>query len=102
MIPSPDSCVEGYLVRNLSAQEWKLLDWFEGDEYDRREVICQEEDGALVEAQAYIWIHGLDFLDRTTSWDYDRFCKENLEWYLKNTVQPCRLEMEKLGWIKRE
>lgn len=51
-------------------------------------------DGMLM-TQAYIWIKDISQLDLTKEWDYKHFRKEHLDWYLKNTVKPCRVEAEK-------
>ena len=93
--------VHGCLLENLSHLEMKLLNWFEGDEYERRLVKVSTNDDILIDAHAYIWkSHLLEELNLQEEWCYETFCKEHLEWYLENTVRPCRREMEDLGMTK--
>lgn len=99
MIPNAHKRVDGFLIEDLSPKELELFDWFEGDEYQRKIVqIKTKDDGDSVEAFAYIWSPDLmEHIILDQSWSFDKFCAENEEWYLKNTVRPCRQEMEKLG-----
>lgn len=101
-IPNPEKSVDGYLLENLSSKDVELLDWFESDEYNRQVVqVCVNPNGGngkMVEALAYIWQpHLMDELELDQGWSFEHFCKENLDWYLKNTVRPCRKQMEELG-----
>jgi gamma-glutamylcyclotransferase (GGCT)/AIG2-like uncharacterized protein YtfP len=106
-IPTPDqpsSAVDGYLLEDLTPLERKLLDWFEGDEYDRRLVQVEREDTAtLVPAEVYIWKqHLIGELEQGRDWSYELFLKDHMESYLDNTVRPCREEMEQLGMTREE
>lgn len=105
-IPTPDqpsSHVDGLLFENLTPMERKLLDWFEGDEYDRKVVQVQREEGTNMSAEAYIWKpHLIGELKRDRQWSFQEFCQDHLEWYLENTVRPCRREMEQLGMTNEE
>ena len=106
MIPSQQSkIVNGYLLKNLDSVEMKLMDWFEGDEYERRLVkvsTLKNDDSntknAIIDAYAYIWKpHLLGELILEAEWCYDTFCTDHLDWYMENTVRPCRAEMESLS-----
>lgn len=106
-IPNPQKQVDGYLLENLSHKDVELLDWFEGDEYNRQVVqVCvnpsaKDNNDELVDVHAYIWKpHLLEHLSLDQDWSFENFCEENLDWYLKNTVRPCRKEMEELGLTK--
>jgi gamma-glutamylcyclotransferase (GGCT)/AIG2-like uncharacterized protein YtfP len=102
IIPNtPQNQVDGFLLENLSDLDRKLLDWYEGDEYDGRTVQVSTETSTQIHAEVYIWKpHLLEELKLDEKWCYKTFCKDNLEWYLENTVRPCRFEMENLGMTK--
>jgi hypothetical protein len=57
MIPNaPQNQVKGFLLENLSDLDYKLLDWFEGDEYNR--PIVQKVSTKMstqIDAEVYIW-----------------------------------------------
>ena len=121
MIPNPKQQVHGYLIQNLSPLDIKLFDWFEGDEYERK--LVQVSTGSstssllvggtttttttttnsnvvnvVVDAETYIWKpHLLNELELSKEWSFEKFCNKNLEWYLENTVRPCREQMVELG-----
>lgn len=76
-----------------------MLDWFEGDEYERRIVqVEREDDTSIVPAEVYIWKeHLIGELELDREWSLEVFTKDHLESYLATTVRPCREEMERLG-----
>ncbi|KAL3921207.1 MAG: hypothetical protein SGILL_002866 [Bacillariaceae sp.] len=113
-IPSnKDDYVSGLLLPpTLSPTEISLLDYFEGDEYNRVTLPVQVAENsdkecdalsttattpATVDAQVYLWredlVSQLDF----QPWSHGDFASKHLEWYLQHTVRPCREEMERLG-----
>ena len=109
MIPNQGRQVHGCILENLSALDIRLLDWFEGEEYERETIqiyiseASNVEKSSLIHAETYIWKpHLLNELDQSKEWSYDNFCKKHLDWYLKNTVQPCREEMVSLGLTKKK
>ena len=103
----PHQQVDGFLLQDLTRQEEKLLDWFEGDEYSRVlvQVHCETKSttmtsntSTITSAQVYLWKdHLMDKLDLDRPWCLDTFQKQHVETYLETTVRPCRLEMEQLG-----
>ncbi|CAJ1957632.1 unnamed protein product [Cylindrotheca closterium] len=104
MISNPTKQVNGLLIEDLTPKELELFDWFESDEYIRKVVEVRTKNQKSVEAFAYIWNPDLmEMLLLDQEWSFENFCKENKELYLKNTVTPCRKEMESLGMtISRE
>lgn len=86
----------GLLLRDLSENELKVLDWFEGDEYARQKVQVQVDDKSF-DTQCYVWSNPLSELDLRKEWQYDDFRKTKLDWYLTNTVRPCRMDLDNLG-----
>lgn len=92
---SPSS-TNGMLLQGLSEDELRVLDWFEGDEYVRREVkvTC---NGISYDTQCYVWSNPTSELDLTKEWDYTAFLETKLDWYLTSTVRPCRLQLDQLG-----
>ena len=108
----PQNYVDGYLLQGLTSQEHKLLDWFEGDEYERVVVPVlvhdhpdQELDelSSTIPAEVYIWKNQLlDKLVLDQPWCLETFQNEHLELYIQTTVLPCRLEMEQLGMTQKQ
>ena len=49
------------------------------------------------QTEAYIYCSTENELDKTKSWSYERFRRENLDWYLTNTVAYCRKELDDSG-----
>eukprot|EP00543_Licmophora_paradoxa_P000375 CAMPEP_0202442968 /NCGR_PEP_ID=MMETSP1360-20130828/2322_1 /ASSEMBLY_ACC=CAM_ASM_000848 /TAXON_ID=515479 /ORGANISM="Licmophora paradoxa, Strain CCMP2313" /LENGTH=161 /DNA_ID=CAMNT_0049058507 /DNA_START=75 /DNA_END=560 /DNA_ORIENTATION=+ len=101
MIPGVGSTT-GVLLQGLSPNELTVLDWFEGDEYTRKDVEVQkilsdELAPRKFSTQCYIWANGITELDQSCEWDYKTFEKTKLNWYLKNSVRPCRAELNSLG-----
>lgn len=111
-----DGGVKGILLRGLTQEEMKVLDWFEDEEYQRRNVLVrapkQERNTTLADAtslslpsgglesiltQAYIWTNPTSELDVTRDWSFELFRKTKLLWYLQHTVRPCREELNRLG-----
>ena len=102
MIPCSDgSSTAGLLLQNLSEDEIKVLDWFEGDEYVRRDVKvwC---DVSTHNTMSYIWSNPVAELDLAHEWDYQDFLDNKLSWYLKTTVEPCRLQFDELEIPKHQ
>jgi gamma-glutamylcyclotransferase (GGCT)/AIG2-like uncharacterized protein YtfP len=56
VIPSEQDDVEGVLYENLCAEDFRLLDRFEGEEYDRKGVRIEDMD-AQVYVLAARWHH---------------------------------------------
>lgn len=100
MISQQDGETQGVLIESLSSQDWRILDYFEGDEYTRTPVSVRLSDGVIKETQAYVWSSPHSELELEKEWDFERFCEESLEWYLETTVRPYRQEMEELGITK--
>lgn len=57
------------------------LDYFEGDEYERRKVkvklVDEGEGGKELEAETYVYIAGDDTLEKM-EWDFEEFRRERL------------------------
>jgi Gamma-glutamyl cyclotransferase, AIG2-like len=111
---------EGILYSGLTEEEMERFDFFEGSGYTKR--MCRvelmagaaagaaemdrgesEEDGGkdtpspiqtTTTALVYLWSNPVSELDVDQVWDYERFYKTKLEWYLDSTVRPCREEID--------
>ena len=92
------SSTSGLLLSGLSQSDMRVLDWFEDDQYTRRHVQVQLEDGTDESTQVYLWCSPMEELHLGEIWSYERFRTENLEWYLVNTVQPCRKSLDELDY----
>jgi hypothetical protein len=92
--------VSGILLSGLNTNELKVLDWFEDVDYTRTKIpvyVHVENSLEKVEADVYVWSAGDHLLDLDSTWDYDNFCTEKLDDYLKCIVAPCRMEIDRLG-----
>lgn len=64
---NPEGAVNGKLVYNLTKQNMQMLDEYEGDEYECRELeVFDLEKNEYVKAWCYIWI---DSVDRLVKYD---------------------------------
>jgi len=104
MIPStsPSSTTTGFLYKDLTDLEMKRLDYFEDVEYTRRNVNvvllenAEEQSASMLSTETYVWTNPVVELDTTRDWSYDDFCKNELDNYLRRTVQPCREDLDRL------
>ena len=97
MIPgSTEDCVTGILLHELTELELQILDWFEGDEYTRRNVQVQCGPTILT-TQTYTWSNPISDLDTPMDWSYETFRDTLLENCLIQTVKPCRIQWNKLN-----
>lgn len=100
----PQNVVDGFLLEGLTLQDDTLFDWFEGSEYEKVLVSVQRMDTQeYVPAKVYLWKQELvSHLEVDRTWDYAQFERTHLDWYLENTVTPCRQETERLGMTSDE
>jgi gamma-glutamylcyclotransferase (GGCT)/AIG2-like uncharacterized protein YtfP len=91
ILASENSTVRGTLVSGLTDGDIWRLDIFEGDEYSRQKVKVRvlvdegdinveptdEQLGAEVEAETYVWIAGKKHLE-DREWDFEEFVKEKM------------------------
>ncbi|MCE4557287.1 gamma-glutamylcyclotransferase family protein [Roseateles cellulosilyticus] len=74
--PAADGVVAGRLYRGVDAAAWERLDAFEGDEYERVDVVVSLADGRTLPAQVYRFREA--FVQRLLpgDWDADAFERE--------------------------
>jgi gamma-glutamylcyclotransferase (GGCT)/AIG2-like uncharacterized protein YtfP len=88
--------VKGILYSDLTGSEMKRLDWFEGEEYTKQQCTVElEDDVEPCEAVVYLWTNPVSELDVTKQWFYENFREKHLKDYLKDTVRPCRDELDR-------
>jgi gamma-glutamylcyclotransferase (GGCT)/AIG2-like uncharacterized protein YtfP len=80
--PARAAAVRGRLYLNLDDASWRLVDAFEGDEYERRAVVVVDSRGNPIDAQAYILRPGLRHQLTSQVWDMRRFRKHHFARYL--------------------
>ena len=89
IVQSENSIVEGNLLEDLSLNELAILDYYEDEGYERRQVdvIC---DGASVNGVfAYCWPSTLSSdLSVGIGWSYDEFREERLAAFVTDIVVP--------------
>lgn len=85
--PNTIDTVKGKILHNISTDETKILDSFEGDEYERIEVVLQNvDDGKEMKAFTYIATkdtHQQLLSQLTAEWDYENFRANNLKPFLE-------------------
>ncbi|MCT6775696.1 gamma-glutamylcyclotransferase [Streptomyces sp. CS7] len=74
LVAAPDSVAPGMLFTDLSRKEWSILDAFEDDRYDLREIPLTSGGRGL----AYIWPDGEV---RDEDWDAEQFRTQHLTEY---------------------
>ncbi|WP_327346015.1 gamma-glutamylcyclotransferase family protein [Streptomyces europaeiscabiei] len=74
LVAAPGATAAGLLLTDLTDQEWRLLDAFEDDQYDLREVSLLTRERGL----AYIWP---DVEVRPENWDSAEFKELHLPAY---------------------
>ncbi|MCH0566948.1 gamma-glutamylcyclotransferase [Streptomyces sp. MUM 2J] len=74
LVAAPGSVAPGVLLTDLSRREWVILDAFEDDRYDLREVSLTSGGHGL----AYVWPAGEV---REEDWDAEQFRAHHLEEY---------------------
>ncbi len=90
--------VQGILLSGITPEELEIFDWFEDVEYDRIKVDVllgsDDDNSETIDADLYLWTDGDHLLDLESSWSFEDFCTQNLPWYLRSTVRPCKEEYE--------
>jgi gamma-glutamylcyclotransferase (GGCT)/AIG2-like uncharacterized protein YtfP len=100
LIPIANGETTGVLLQGLTSSDMKRLDWYEGDTYSRVDVtVTLLHDSSRFDTQVYnLKENVLQELDLTKEWDFDAFTKLHLKEYLEKAVQPCRDELDRLGY----
>lgn len=108
----------GVVYYDIRPSEMRRLDWFEDKEYTRTDVRASltnrnrktnldgsdgaaetDDDALLFATQTYVWTNPVDELDVSLGdWSYENFRERHLDWYLENTVRPCREELDRLRY----
>jgi gamma-glutamylcyclotransferase (GGCT)/AIG2-like uncharacterized protein YtfP len=86
--------VEGKLVRNVDARSMELLRFYEGDEYDCRELEVTH-DGKTVIAMVFVWNADAELLSET-DWNIKNFEKYYLNDYIRFVIPETVAEFTKL------
>mmetsp|Transcript_21917 Transcript_21917/g.47842 ORF Transcript_21917/g.47842 Transcript_21917/m.47842 type:complete len:145 (+) Transcript_21917:31-465(+) len=89
IVPSAESAVQGKVITNLSAEELKVLDAYEADEYYRQTVKPVLEDGTEVTADVYIWKDKYRPLLVLEDWDYDVWRADHLKDWVSELQPDC-------------
>ncbi|KAI9480613.1 MAG: hypothetical protein EXX96DRAFT_563501 [Benjaminiella poitrasii] len=73
-----EDSVPGILCENLTTDDVKALDVFEGSDYQRTSVKVTEDNGSLTSTDAYVYIGNADLLTGT-EWSFDYFLASGKE-----------------------
>jgi gamma-glutamylcyclotransferase (GGCT)/AIG2-like uncharacterized protein YtfP len=83
--PRTDSdTVEGLVYYDISADDMKRLDRFEGDYYQRRSESVRLSDGRLIDAEVYILKEAFRSIASDRDWDQKQFEREGLSSFLSS------------------
>jgi hypothetical protein len=83
-----DDVVKGCLIRGLSSQQMRLLDLFEGTEYERETVTvilgqdATDSHALSVQADIYVWRGSKERLVLDREWDFNQFQTEMLTHFM--------------------
>lgn len=95
--------VDGLVLQDLTPHETKILDWFEDDDYTktRIKVECLNNGAPTIKKKigtvAYVWANPHSELELDQEWSFDNFSSQHLDWFMTNTVEPCKKELDRLG-----
>ena len=78
IVPVPGARTAGVLYSGVDRRSLALLDRFEGDLYERREVRVRAGDGPPLRAMAYVVAPGRRRCLARQPWDRDRFAARHL------------------------
>ena len=81
-IKSATNAAVNGLVSKVDKNTLDNLDWFEGSEYERKEVEIKLDSGELVECFCYILKSTHHHIIDHEEWDFQHFLDVNLEDYL--------------------
>jgi gamma-glutamylcyclotransferase (GGCT)/AIG2-like uncharacterized protein YtfP len=84
--PAAEGIVPGRLYRDIDAAAWARLDAFEGDEYERVDVIVTLADGSRLPAQVYRFRGDAAARLLPGAWDVEAFEREGRERFLARYV----------------
>lgn len=93
IIPHDGSKVTGKVLLNIDEKAIKLLQFYEGDEYEMRSVEVETES-AKIKAIAFVWNAGNKFLENF-DWSIDKFKTESLEFYRDKIIPATVNEFKK-------
>ncbi|WP_018988885.1 gamma-glutamylcyclotransferase family protein [Aromatoleum toluclasticum] len=75
MVPAAGGRVQGGLYLDLPAPAWPRLDRFEGEEYERRQVVVRLQDGRMEAAWTYVFRPECAAGLVDGEWDFERFLR---------------------------
>lgn len=82
LVTSFNSSVDGVLYLNVTAQDIKRLDKFEGEYYKKIPVAVLSETGRVLNAEVYLFNRRSKRLLSNTSWDPLRFQAHQLQQFI--------------------
>lgn len=91
MVADPERSVRGTVVTGLSDDNIQRLDYFEGIEYERRQVKPKvltkvgnakgegNEEGEEIASDTYIFLNHEDLSAEGGEWDFEEFCRDKMQ-----------------------
>ncbi|NMF90823.1 gamma-glutamylcyclotransferase family protein [Aromatoleum petrolei] len=92
MVPATEACVPGVLYLDLPASAWLRLDRFEGEEYERRQVVVRLQDGRTETAWTYVFRPGYAARLVDGEWEFERFLRTGKARFTAQYVDSDALE----------
>ena len=75
IVPREGARVEGICYFDLPDEAWELLDYFEDELYERKEVLVTMQDGSTQPAETYICKPEFYDLLEESDWSFEDFLK---------------------------
>jgi gamma-glutamylcyclotransferase (GGCT)/AIG2-like uncharacterized protein YtfP len=89
IIQQNDAQTTGLILENVDDLSLDIISFYEGDEYEKRQVTVQTGDSPEI-ALAFVWAKGFELLE-DADWDLVQFEKTSLKYYF-DIVVPETLE----------
>lgn len=80
----PGSNVDGLLIKDVDFHSMQILMFFEGDEYQPRQVMVFDQDIEIT-ATTFVWIGEKGLLE-DKDWDANEFRQKSLQLYMEEVV----------------
>jgi len=85
MFPHPGSIVEGRVYFDLSEEDLRRLDFFEGEQYERTEVVVEcVSDSSAINCCAYLFKPRYHDLLLSEDWSFEEFLQKGLNVFLSS------------------
>ena len=86
IVPNADHRVRGVLYLDLPDSAWPRLDAFEGEEYERRLVEVEADEGTRTRAWTYVFRPRFAHRLAPADWDFEHFLRDGKARFMSDYV----------------